>query len=124
MLKIKYNNREDFIEIEGYMCSDNLASISGKNIEENTSGYIIYNEQDEVVTDCSEYKYRWDVLENDPDRIFYTNIEGYVQTEPLPKDDSVIAESLNNEALTECVADLMYEVSLMQLGMEVSKDGI
>lgn len=124
MLKLRYNNHTDIVEIEGYMCSDNLASISGKNIEENTSGYIIYNEQGEVVADCSEYKYRWDVLENDPGRIFYTNIEGYVQTEPLPRDDSVIAEPLNNEALTECVADLMYEVSLMQLGMEVSKDGI
>lgn len=124
MLKLRYNNHADIVEIEGYMCSDNLASISGKNIEENTSGYIIYGEQDEVVADCSGYKYRWDVLENDPNRIFYTNIEGYVQTEPLPKDDAIVAEPLNNEALTECVADLMYEVSLMQLGMEVSKDGV
>lgn len=123
-MKIKYNDHEEYINIDGYGISNNIACLSGKNLEENTSGYIIYNEQGEVVADCSEYKYRWDVLENDPGRIFYTNIEGYVQTEPLSKDDSVIAEPLNNEALTECVADLMYEVSLMQLGMEVSKDGI
>ena len=117
MFNLKYNNQDKPVEIEGYTCSTALISIMGQNLEENTSGFKIFNMQGEVLENCSEYKYRWDVLEDNPNKIFYTNIESYIQAELLPNDNSAVVEPLNNEALTECVADLMYELSLVQLGM-------
>ncbi|MDE7131255.1 MAG: hypothetical protein K2O65_05605 [Lachnospiraceae bacterium] len=118
MLKVKFIDQNDFVTIDGYMLTRTIVSLAFQDAEEskeNNNGFIIYNEQGEEIVDCSEYKYRWDKFENDPFKIFYTNVEGNVQTEPFPKGE--VAEPLSNEALTECVADLMYEVSLMQLGM-------
>lgn len=114
---IRYNNQDQNITIDGYMIAGDIVCLSGKNMETNESGFILY-EETKVLLDCSEYKYRWDVLEDNPNRIYYTNTEGNVQTVSLPEiDDIDIVEPLSNEALTECVADLMYEVGLMQLGM-------
>lgn len=115
--KIKYNDQDTYIDIKGYMISSNLVSLTYPNAEVNTSGFIIYQD-DEIIADCSEFKYRWDVLEDNPDKIYYTNSADNVQEKAFSHENIVEdIDPMTNEELTECVADLMYEVSLAQLGM-------
>ena len=119
--KIKYNDQNTYIDISGYMISNDLISLSYPNADVNASGFAIY-QGDEVIMDCPDFKYRWDVLEDNPNRIYYTNKEGYIQEKAFNhafNHENIVedANPLNNEELTECVADLMYEVSLAQLGM-------
>lgn len=115
--KIRYNGQDTYIDIRGYMISNDLISLTYPNVETNTSGFIIYQD-DEIIADCSEFKYRWDVLENNPNQIYYTNDPDNVQEKAFNHENMVEdIDPLNNEELTECVADLMYEMSLAQLGM-------
>lgn len=115
--KVKYNDQDKFIDINGHIISGNLIALSYPNVEADTSGFIIY-QGDETIMDCSDFKYRWDVLEDNPNKIYYTNTEGYVQEKAFNHENMIEdVDPLNNEELTECVADLMYEMSLTQLGM-------
>lgn len=117
LYKIRYNDQDVYIDIRGYMISNDLVSLSYPNVEANISGFIIYQD-DEIIADCSEFKYRWDVLENNPNQIYYTNDPDNVQEKAFNHENMVEdIDPLNNEELTECVADLMYEMSLAQLGM-------
>ena len=118
--KVQYNNSEELIELDGYGIQGNVVSLFYPNIQENLSGFAIYDPEGNVLKVCSEFKYRYDVLEDNPNAIYYTNLEEMVQTEKwnISDSDQVEAEPLTNEELTECVADLLYETSLMQLGME------
>lgn len=116
--KLKYANSKTYIELKGYSKSNDIVGLVYQNVEENLSGFIIYDQDGGVVAECSDFKYRWDVLEDDSDRIYYTNSADNVQTEKFHTEDQIEeAEPLTNEELTEAVADLMYEVSMMQLGL-------
>lgn len=116
--KLKYVNSKTCIELKGYSKSNDIVGLVYQGAEENLSGFIIYDQDGGVVADCSDFKYRWDVLEDDSDRIYYTNSADNVQTEKFHTEDQIEeAEPLTNEELTEAVADLMYEVSMMQLGL-------
>ncbi len=115
--KIKYSNQDTYIDIRGYMISDNLVSLSYPNADINTSGFVIY-QGNEIIMDCSDFKYRWDILEDDSNKIYYTNDPENVQKKAFNHENMVEdIDPLSNEELTECVADLMYEMSLAQLGM-------
>lgn len=115
--KIKYNDQDTYIDIRGCMISNDLVSLSYPNAEASTSGFIIYQD-DKMIADCSDFRYRWDVLENNPNRIYYTNNADNVQEKAFNHENMVEEiNPLSNEELTECVADLMYEISLAQLGM-------
>lgn len=106
-------------DIHGYTISKKLVSLHYQNPIENVSGFIICNEAGDVIKDCSDFKYRWDVIDQKENVIYYTNDPDYRQTEPwhelktIPEQE----EPLTNEELTEVVADLMYEVSAAQLGL-------
>lgn len=115
--KIKYNNQDTYIEIIGCMISGDLVSLSYPNADINTSGFVIY-QGNEIIMDCSDFKYRWDILEDDSNKIYYTNDPENVQKKAFNHENMVEdIDPLSNEELTECVADLMYEMSLAQLGM-------
>ncbi len=118
--KVKYNNANDFVNLDGYGIQDHIISLYYPNITENLSGFVLYNPDGTILKDCSEYRYRYDVLEDNPNAIYYTDLEDIVQTEKWQynSDEQIEEEPLTNAELTECVADLMYETSLMQLGME------
>ncbi|MDE7252115.1 MAG: hypothetical protein K2O32_04155 [Acetatifactor sp.] len=120
--KVKYNNSKGLIELDGYGIQGNIVSLFYPNIQENISGFVIYDPDGNVYKDCSEYKYRYDVLEDNPNAIYYTDLENMVQTEKwnYGNDDQVEidVEPLTNEEVTACIATLMYETSLMKLGME------
>lgn len=82
-MKIKYLNKEEYIQINMYMISEDMIFLSYPNIEENLSGFIMYDDNDKIMRDCSDFIYRWNVLDDNPDRIYYTNIPDYVQTTPF-----------------------------------------
>lgn len=118
MLKIKYSNSDKYIDISGYTEYGHIVTLYYETTEENLSGFMIYDDDGNIIKDCSDFTHRYDVLENESNEISYSNDENVVQTEKLVRGNAV--ESVNpmtNEELTECVADLMYEVSLAQLGM-------
>lgn len=115
---IRYNNEDVSIRLGAFSVSSSIISLMYPNVRENLNGFVIYDEEGGVVADGSDFKYRWDVLEGDPDRIYYTNSPDNVQTKKLDMEDQIEeVDPLTNEELTEAVADLMYEVSVAKLGL-------
>lgn len=115
---VKFNNEETLIALEAYATSGSIVGLVYPNVKENLSGFIICDQDEEVIADCSDFKYRWDVLDDDPGRIYYSNSAENMQTKKFSTEDYVEeAEPLSNEELTEAVADLMYEISVAQLGL-------
>lgn len=117
-LEVVFTDSSEVVEVYGYSITENLVSICYNNPEENLSGFLIYEDR-HLVFDGSGFTYRWDVVDQKPNEIFYTNDPNYRQTEPWPDLSNVLEkeEPLNNEELTEAVADLMYEVSAAKLGL-------
>lgn len=117
--KVKYNGNNELIVLNGYGIQEHIITLYYSDVTENLDGFILYDSEGNVFKDCSDYKYRYDILENDPKSILYTDLEGFVQTEKLNNNYSNIVneEPLTNQELTECLADLMYEMSLTQLGI-------
>lgn len=120
-MKVKFNDSEDFLSLDGYSITNNIIALIADGIEENLNGFILYeNDKKTVVRNCSNFVYRWDIYKQTENQITYTNLENFTQDE-LPKDDDPFKEiifPLTNEELTDCIADLMYETSLMKIGME------
>lgn len=116
--KVVFTDPDEAVEIRGYSITEKLVSIHYDNPVENLSGFCIY-EGENLVFDGSAFTYRWDVVDQRQNEIFYTNDPDYRQTEPFPDLSELPdqAEPLSNEELTEVVADLMYEVSMMKLGL-------
>lgn len=117
--KIIFKGSQDAIDIYGYFVSERLVSLHYKEPKENLSGFYIVDKDGNMIFDASDFIYRFDVVDTKADEICYTNDPNYRQTEPWPNLDSIPeqAEPLSNEELTEAVADLMYEVSVTQLGL-------
>ena len=97
--------------IRGHSAREDLVSLHYREPAENLSGFILYGADGNI--------YRWDVVDQKENAIYYTNDPNYRQTEPWPDLSNIPeqAEPLTNEELTEAVADLMYEVSAAQLGL-------
>ena len=116
--KVVFNDSDETVGIRGYSITEKLVSIHYDNPVENLSGFCIYEGED-LVFDGSAFTHRWDVVDQRPNEIYYTNNPSYHQTKSfLDLGDTLEqAEPLTNEELTEAVADLMYEVSMMQLGI-------
>lgn len=116
--KIKFQNEEMYRDLRGYMVSTDIVGLSYPDAKENLSGFVIYDSDGQVAADCSDYIFRWDVLEANPDRIYYTNSADNVQTKKFDTENQIEeADPLTNEELTEAIADLMCEVSMMQLNI-------
>ncbi len=117
--KIKYNDDDTLIELNGYGIQEHIVALYYPDVTENLEGFILYNPDGTILKDCSDFKYRYDILENDSKSIYYTDLNDMVQYEKWNRDytDTIDEEPLTNEELTECVADLMYEASLIQLGI-------
>ncbi len=116
-IKVIFADGEE-TEIFGYSVSENLVSVRCDNPRENLSGFSIY-EGERLIFNASSFIYRWDVVDQKENAIYYTNDPDYRQTEPWAElcDIPEQAEPLTNEELTEVVADLMYEVSMARLGL-------
>lgn len=117
-LKVVFADGEAFA-LNGYSIQEDLVSLHYREPAENQSGFTIYNEAGNVVAECLDFVYRWDVVDQKKGTIYYTNNKDYRQTAPWPDISGIqeYMEPLSNEELTEAVADLMYEVSVVQLGL-------
>lgn len=116
---LKYKDKEEIIRLTGYSISYNVILLKHPNVEENLSGFLIYSQDGTLVKDCSDFIYRWDVLEDNNNKIYYTNSPDNVQTMKFNTDDQEEeVEPLNNRELTEAVADIIYELSVTQLGLQ------
>lgn len=121
-MKIKFNLSENFLYLSSYCLYQDKVFLSGSGIEENLNGFILYEDDEKtVVRDCSDYMYKWNVYTEYENGIVLTNSETDREQEPIDNTEVLqeIIDPLTNEELTEAVASLMYEVSTMQLGMEV-----
>ena len=109
--------------IHGFGTQENLISLANDTITENHSGFKSKDPDGNMVFDGSDYIYRWDILNNNrPNEIWYTNRPDYRQTQQFPSNKEldavpIPAAPLTNEELTEAIADLMCEVSMMQLNI-------
>ncbi|MDE6601561.1 MAG: hypothetical protein K2K90_05255 [Lachnospiraceae bacterium] len=118
-MKVKFNDSENYITLQGWVIGRNMVTLLADGIRENLSGFILYDDDERtVLQDYSDYVYRWDIYTEKKDQITFTNSETDRQGKPalteMPKE---IVDPLSNEELTEIVADLMYEVSAAQLGL-------
>lgn len=121
MLSFKYQNEEKKYLISFNTINQNVVQIIGDFPIKN-SGFMLSREDREDNWDYSAYTtvYR----EIDGGVQFSNDGSIYVEPEPMPDielpdftPDAQESYILTNAELTECVADLMYEVSCLQLGL-------
>lgn len=124
---IRFNDREEYYEISVYRQIGNFVMIRGKDLPtDNESGFKIF-QGNKMIGDFSDYTKKYNVLTTAQDAIFLTDREDCVETEqdrvdkylyvPAPENIKEDIDPLTNEELTECVADLMYEMSAATLGI-------
>lgn len=102
MYKIKFLNQDEYIDLKGFMMvKNNRIALFYSNVEENLSGFIIYDQNNNICMDCSDYIYRWDVLENNSDKIYYTNDPDNIQTKPFPVIDKSKSEPFLDHDMVE-----------------------
>lgn len=97
-----------------------IVAVSCDNPEDVSGGFLIYSDKT-LIFDGTKCIYRWDVLDHKPNIIYYTNDPKCKQEKPFPTIPTEVEEqvdSLTNEELTNCVADLMYQIDKMKLGLE------
>jgi hypothetical protein len=82
-------------------------------------GFKICRENGAVVKDGALFVYKWNIFTEFDDGIVLTSSKIDRETEPIPDAEAPqdVVDPLNNDDLTECVADLMYEVSCNELGI-------
>lgn len=128
-MKLKFNDTEETYEIASYrIINQNLVVLKGENLPQGkTCGFKLLRDDGSVDTDCSDYTVKFNVLTEIENVLMYSRSESNIETEdnpagrychtPNPEDIHEDVDPLTNEELTECVADLMYESSLRQLGL-------
>ncbi len=125
-MQIKFNDSDQIYDITSFrQIGGDLIVMKGDNLpEENTSGFKLIN-GDRVTADYSEYTTKYNVLAPAEGVLMLST--GAVEKEDnpasvyayTPKPEEIVedVDPLSNKELTEAVADLMYDVSMMQLGL-------
>lgn len=128
-MKLKFNDTEEMYEITSYrIINQNLAVLKGENLPQGKScGFKLLRDDGSVSIDCSDYTVKFNVLTEIENVLMFSNSKDNIETEdnpagrychtPKPEEIKEDVDPLTNEELTECVADLMYESSLRQLGL-------
>lgn len=114
----------------GYSVSSDIVSLRYTKDEipyiNETEGFCLYDQNNNLIANCQDFIYRYDVLNAEnttqPYTVAYTNNPELKQTVPYPTQEqmdadaeSIPVEPLTNEELTEMVGGLLYETSLMQM---------
>lgn len=119
-MKVIFKNSDEPIELNGYSISEDIITLMYDNPKENLSGFSLYeNDGKTLVRNCDDFVYRWDTSYHVEGQITYTNSENNTQPDTDPDSTVEYISPITNEELTSCVGDLLYETSLMKLGMEV-----
>ena len=100
MIKIKFNDKENFEEVE-FSRNENIITLKGLT-EVNNSGFKTYRMSGEQLGDFSDYTTTYHVLD---DEVQYSN-DGSVWVEPEPYEPTV-EDKIN--ALKKELADTDYE---------------
>lgn len=127
-MKIRFNDSETVYDVTAVRMHGNIVILKGTGLPNNTSGFKLFGSREEK--DYSEYRYIFNVITKFENVVMLSNDEGFIETEDNPAgryyhepdpdaEQETIEDPLTNEELTEAVANLMYETSMMQLGMEV-----
>lgn len=120
-MKVKFNDSDNFIKLDSYVLYQDKVDMQGQGITENLSGFILYEDDEEtIVRDCSEYKHKWNIYTERENGIVLTESETDRERKPNPDAEKPveIVDVPNNEELAECIADLMYELSASELGLQ------
>ncbi len=127
-MEIKFKDSSKGYEITSYrILNQSLTIVKGNDLPQgNHSGFQILQDGN-IVADCSDYTVKYNVLTEMENVLMYSRSEDNIETKdnparrycgtPQPEDINEDIDPLTNEELTECVADLMYESSLRQLGL-------
>lgn len=124
--------------ITGYSSSDNIITICYDKKETPriaNDGFNICDQNGVVIVDGSDFIYRYDVLNAEkptqPYTVSYTNDQDLKQANPYMTQkqmdadkESIPVEPLTNEELTKTVGELIYETSLMQIGLSGTEEVI
>ena len=123
-MQIRFNDSEQIYDITAFRQIGDFIVLKGADLPENTSGFKVL-EGDRVKADYSAFTTKYNVLTPVEGVLMLST--GEVETEdnpagvyaytPNPEEFVEDVDPLTNEELTEAVADLMYEVSMMQLGL-------
>lgn len=119
-MQIKYIKSGEIYEIKSVeQINDNVVQIKG-NIPIQEYGFVLSEDGETFGKDYSHYRTIYRIIDGGAQFSNNGNVwTGGDETEPPDVIPDDIPESyiLSNEELTECVADLMYEVSCLQLGL-------
>ncbi len=119
-MKVKFSDSDNFIKLDSCVLYRDRVDICGQGITENLSGFMLYEDDEKtLVRNCSAYIYKWNICTERENGIVLTESETDREREPNPgaEPPQEAIDPLTNDELTECVADLMYEVSMSQLGL-------
>lgn len=112
------SNPETLVIVSSWGIQQHLIMLADDNLEWDLSGFKLYEEDGEtLIMDCSEYIYQWNIHTSSCNQVYLTDLETNTESDSNNAERNEIVAQLSNEELTECVADLMYEMSLVQLGM-------
>lgn len=95
-MKTKFNGLENFLYLSSYCLYQDKVFLSGNGIEENLNGFILYEDDEEtVVRDCSDYKYKWNIYTEYDNGIVLTNSETDREQAPTLLTEEQLEENLN-----------------------------
>ena len=125
-MKIQFNDHDQIYTVTSFRNRGDIVILKGEDIPaENTSGFKLLD-GDRAAEDYSEYKTKYNVITQAEGVLMLStgavetadNLAGIYIHMLEPEEEEIVEEApLTNEELTEAVADLMYEVSMMQLGL-------
>lgn len=123
MLLLKYLNEKEKYQISFNSISQSVVQITG-DFPIKTYGFTLSRvDKEEILGDYSDYTTIYREIEGGAQ--FSNDGSTWVEPEPIPdielpdfdSADNNYAPPLSNQELIEAVADLMYEVSCLQLGL-------
>lgn len=116
MIKIKYLNSQNFIEVEFEVISDHVCYIIGNN-KPNSSGFLAYDEDGTLLGDWSDYRTVYRVLD---DGIQYSN-DGSIYVEPTKNVTVTISFDKGISTIPEALIVLLHNVYGDQLEVVVNQ---
>lgn len=119
-MKVKFNNSDAFVQLTSYGIRQHLVQLFAPNLVWDLGGFMIYEDDEKtVVFDGTDYIYQWNVITEWENGVALTDSKTWRETPPDPNDVPIeVVDPLSIDELTDLVGELMFELSLIQLGLE------